>query len=132
MTRPCLTCGEPSTETRCDEHRDRDRTFDQPKTSSTSRGYDTTWRKLSERARRQQPWCSDCYATTDLTTDHSERAWKRKAEGKAIRLRDVDVVCRPCNARRGRARPWGETPTDERPDPPGEAKRPLHTPRGYR
>lgn len=57
--------------------------------------------------RRLQPWCSDCFTTVDLTCDHKPRAWKRKAEGKPIRLADVDVVCGPCNVKRGSLRPGG-------------------------
>lgn len=68
---------------------------------------------MSKRARRLQPWCSDCGSVEDLTTDHSVAAWERKDAGKAIRLEDVDVVCRSCNSRRGRARPQGRGPLDE-------------------
>jgi hypothetical protein len=56
-----------------------------------------------------QGFCTDCRRTTDLTTDHSPEAWRRKAQGKPIRLVDVDVVCASCNARRGRQRP-GDIP----------------------
>lgn len=65
------------------------------------RGYDNAWIRLSERARKRQPFCLDCGATDDLTTDHSAEAWRRKAAGKSIRLKDVDVVCRRCNSERG-------------------------------
>ena len=111
---PCIACGEPTDGARCSDHQ-----LDDGKAPTTARGYDQTWRKLSERARRRQPWCSDCYTTEDLTADHSETAWRRRAAGKPIRLRDVDVVCRSCNAIRGRARPTGEDPRDHRPDPLG-------------
>ena len=40
----------------------------------------------------------------DLTTDHSTEAWRRHELGLSIRLRDVAVVCRRCNAERGAAR----------------------------
>lgn len=72
--------------------------------TSTSRGYDERWRRLSERARRRQPFCSDCGRTDSLTTDHSPEAWARREAGKTIRLQDVDVVCVVCNAERGPAR----------------------------
>ena len=87
--KPCLDCGQPTASTRCPEHR----------------GYDRRWRVLSERARKLQPWCSDCGATEDLEADHSPEAWARIAAGKMVRLRDVDVVCGPCNRARGQARP---------------------------
>lgn len=72
--------------------------------SATARGYGYAWRKLSERARRLSPQCEDCGATTDLTADHSAEAWLRHERGQVVRLRDVAVVCRRCNAERGAAR----------------------------
>lgn len=72
--------------------------------STKQRGYDSRWRRLSERARRLSPVCEDCGAVDDLTTDHSERAWQRKESGLPIRLEDVAVVCRRCNTDRGAAR----------------------------
>lgn len=104
MLRTCPTCGEPTPETYCSEH--------QPSSSRPSRevGYDAAWDRLSRRARRLQPWCIDCGATSDLTTDHLPSAWERKAQGLPIRLVDVEVCCRSCNSRRGAARTRGETP----------------------
>lgn len=76
-----------------------------------ARGYDNEWQRLSLRARRRQPWCSDCGSPHDLTADHSVAAWQRKEAGKSIRLQDIDVVCRSCNAVRGAAR--GPEATDD-------------------
>jgi 5-methylcytosine-specific restriction protein A len=87
--RPCIGCGLPTPLTRCPE----------------CRGYDHAWDRLSRRARRLQPFCSDCGATEDLQTDHTPEAWARKAAGKPIRLQDIDVVCQDCNIARGAARP---------------------------
>lgn len=87
--RPCLDCGEPSGSTRCTVHR----------------GYDSDWERLSKKARKLQPFCTDCGATENLQADHSPEAWARRAAGKAIRLKDIDVVCGPCNTERGQARP---------------------------
>lgn len=67
-------------------------------------GYDERWNRLSRRARALQPFCSDCGSPEDLTADHTTRAWKRRAAGKTIRLKDIDVVCRACNSERGAAR----------------------------
>lgn len=123
--KPCLSCGEPSEETRCPDHQRPDE-----RGTPAERGYDWTWQKLSKRARALQPWCSDCFTTDDLTTDHSPQAWARKAAGKAIRLRDVDVVCRSCNAKRGRAKPLetqGTGPLESGSTPVGKAQSPLHT-----
>ena len=69
-----------------------------------SRGYDAAWERLSKRARRLQPFCSDCGRTDHLTTDHSPEAWERRAAGLPVRLEDVDVVCQWCNGDRGPAR----------------------------
>ena len=113
----CLECGEPSNGPRCDEHRP-------PSVSRPSRaaGYDTAWDRLSRRARKLQPFCSDCGATDDLTCDHSPEAWERKSRGLAIRLVDVDVVCRSCNSRRGRARTRGEGANDCQEEPSAKSE----------
>ncbi len=114
---PCLDCGEPSDGPRCTEH------STDPKAPSGDRGYDWQWTQLSRRARRLQPWCTDCGSTTDLQADHSPEAWARKAAGKAVRLKDIDVVCGPCNIARGAARGHtgtrGQGPTGPHPDPTG-------------
>lgn len=116
----CLGCGEPTEGTRCgpcayDHEQDTERP------TREQRGYDKAWRRLSERARKLQPFCLDCGATTDLTTDHSPEAWRRRARGLSVRLVDVDVVCQACNNRRGRARP-----SPGQPDPRGVT--PCRTP----
>ena len=108
LPKPCLVCGEPAEGTRCPDHQQPDRPARTHALSPARRGYDAAWRKLSARARRLQPWCTDCGATDDLTTDHSPEAWRRHDTGKPIRLQDVDVVCRSCNSRRGPARTRGE------------------------
>lgn len=75
------------------------------------RGYDYAWSKLSAKARALQPFCSDCGRTDHLTADHTTTAWKRKEKGLRVRLKDIDVVCKWCNADRGAAR--GDDATDE-------------------
>lgn len=137
--RPCLTCGEPSPGAHCPEHARPS----SPKASAAARGYDAAWTRLSAKARQLQPFCTDCGATEDLQTDHTPEAWQRKAAGKRIRLQDVDVVCGPCNRRRGaarsqqtparrqqtrpRARTRGLTPQTADGDPRLESKFGLHT-----
>ena len=106
---PCIDCGEVTDDTRCSScstkhETDRQRGRVQVKKSSTERGYGSTWRRLSERARRMQPWCLDCGATNDLQADHTPEAWKRYEKGLPIRLSDIDIVCGPCNRTRGAAR----------------------------
>ena len=98
----CAQCGTPYT-------RDGDRSVatslcDQCSGPRRKRGYDWAWRKLSEKARRLQPFCTDCGTTRNLTVDHTPEAWRRRDAGKPIRLQDVDVVCDVCNALRGAAR----------------------------
>lgn len=95
--KPCLRCGEPSPGTHCIDCRP-------PDTRPANPGYDWAWQQLSVRARKLQDFCTDCGSRADLTADHSAEAWARKAAGKVIRLRDVEVVCRSCNSRRGRPR----------------------------
>jgi len=95
----CLECGEVSDGPRCELHRPKE----SPK-PETGKLYDWNWQKLSKRARRLQPFCSDCFAREDLQADHSPEAWERKAAGKPIRLQDIDVVCGDCNIKRGSAR----------------------------
>lgn len=72
--------------------------------TAKSRGYDAAWTRLSKRARRLQPFCSDCGREDKLSTDHSPRAWARRDAGLPVRLEDVDVVCLACNGDRGPAR----------------------------
>lgn len=112
------------------------------KGSPESRGYDRAWRQLSRRARRLQPFCSDCGSPYDLTADHSPTAWERRDAGLPIRLQDVDVVCRRCNAERGPARgpeavdrerpglpdPWQEGDDDPARHPRGKAESQLLPP----
>jgi len=98
MMRPCLVCSKLSEASRCPDHTVDDRG------SAASRGYDTTWTRLSKRARKLQPFCSVCGTTDDLTADHKPEAWQRRAAGQVIRLVDVDVLCRSHNAAKGAAR----------------------------
>lgn len=113
--RPCIVCGEVASGPRCDVHTAR-------KPAAAARGYDANWTRLSKRARRLQPFCTDCGSAEDLQADHTPEAWTRKAEGKAIRLADVCVVCGPCNRRRGAARGASVTRGDA---PNGKARDPL-------
>lgn len=119
---PCLDCGEVTDRNRCPDHRQ------DSKPQSQLRGYDYDWRKLSARARRLQPFCTDCGATDGLQADHTPEAWERKAAGKPIRLQDVAVVCGPCNRARGAARGEGARLVEG--SPSGKANFATHTPGG--
>ena len=123
--KPCLTCGEPCETGRCDAHRD-------PKPSARARGYNTEWDKLSRRARKMQPFCTFCGSTQDLQCDHTPEAWRRKAQGKSIRIRDVQVLCGDCNRAAGAARgpqTRGEYPPHDISGPEG-SRNFHHTPTG--
>lgn len=77
-----------------------------------------------------QPWCLDCGATEDLSTDHLVSAWERRDAGLPIRLVDVAVVCGPCNTRRGSSRATQTTGDEVKPtrrDRWGKAQRRSHT-----
>ena len=116
LHRPCLRCGEPvAGASWCDDHKP------QPTKSRRDRGYEGQWRKISARARRLQPWCSDCGTVEDLTADHTPAAWAAHDAGKPITLDLIDVVCRPCNSRRGNVR--GDVPGWTSPAPSGKAYR---------
>ena len=122
--RTCLDCGEPCEGSRCPEH--------DIKGTATQRGYDAAWDRLSRRARKLQPFCTDCGAAEGLQADHSPEAWAAKAAGKPIKLSMIDVVCGPCNVARGAAR----GPSARGMAPHASAHRPTarqsfsHTPRG--
>ncbi|GAA4756021.1 hypothetical protein GCM10023217_29870 [Gordonia alkaliphila] len=119
--RPCHRCGEPiPADTYCPPCNPGD-----TKPTAHRRGYDSTWTRLSRRARRLQPFCTDCSATTDLQADHSPEAWERRAQGLTIRLADIDVVCGPCNRARGQAKQGGYRKSPgQRPE--GKARSALH------
>ncbi len=131
MTRPCLTCGAPTADTRCPEHATAAQTARHRfRGSPRARGYDRQWDLLSARARRLQPWCSWCGVTESLTTDHLPSAWARKAAGKPIRLRDVRVLCGTCNTNAGSSRPVDDQGTGalrRRSGPRAKAHNPSHT-----
>lgn len=104
--RPCIDCGQVTTDTRCpDCQRQTWRQTNQRRGTFRQRGYGSKWDRLSHRARRLQPFCTDCHTTQDLQLDHLPGAWERQAAGKSLRLGiDVEVCCRDCNIARGAAR----------------------------
>jgi 5-methylcytosine-specific restriction endonuclease McrA len=90
-----------STPGRCAEcQRERDRYTSRRRGSSTRRGYDQAWRALAARAVQLHPWCSTpgCPNTTDLVADHLNPATRGQP---GLTLADVQVLCRPCNSRKG-------------------------------
>lgn len=105
----CVDCGEVTQGPRCDLHKLKPAPKSQ---STTERGYDNAWRRLSERARALQPWCIDCHSTEHLQADHLPIAWERKAKGLPVRLIDIQVLCGDCNIKAGSARPGQTKRTD--------------------
>lgn len=120
LLKACSDCGELTDRARCAACRPRD-----PRPSGTQRGYDSAWQRLSKRARRLQPFCSDCGTTEDLTVDHTPAAWAAHEAGREITLDMVEVVCRADNSRRGAARgpsTRGSAPLRPEVSPSGKAK----------
>lgn len=108
LSSPCLTCGELSRGSRCEDcttihNRITARAYET--VSARNKGYDKAWDRLSSRARALQQFCLECGSTEDLQADHTPEAWRRKERGLAIRLKDIQVLCGPCNRRAGEARP---------------------------
>lgn len=96
--KPCLTCGVPTSNgSRCKPHQAQHETRRVARRGTREqRGYGRTWIKARARAIRQQPFCSNCGATEDLTGDHVVPL----ARGGTIET-GVGVLCRSCNARKG-------------------------------
>lgn len=108
--KPCIVCGEPGETTRCPEHtrpdtRPRDR---------VTRNNNARWKNLSRRLRRQQPFCSNCGTTTDLTVDHITPL---ADGGDPYDLDNLDVLCRSCNSAKGRGDTPGRAPSPARGQP---------------
>lgn len=121
LLKACADCGDLTTRARCTSCRPPDHEGK----SSTQRGYDSAWQRLSRRARRAQPFCTDCGTTKDLSVDHTPQAWERHEAGLEIRLEDVAVVCVTHNNRRGAARgpnTRGSAPLRDEQSPSGKAK----------
>ena len=95
MKRPCLDCGTlMDGGTRCRSCR---AVVERRRGTPAQRGYDARWYALSQGARQQQGWCSQCGATRDLTADHVVPL----ARGGANSWDNVVVLCRPCNSAKG-------------------------------
>ena len=70
VLKPCITCGVPTTATRCEAHTLPK--YDAPgRASRQSRGYDAAWQRLSSKIRAARPWCELCGTSqASLTVDH--------------------------------------------------------------
>ena len=89
--RPCLDCNQPTNNgTRCPRCQ---QTLNARRWARRTH-YHGNWRKTSRDLRAQQPYCSQCGATQDLTVDHITP--RTTTDG-------LDVLCRTCNSRKGGA-----------------------------
>jgi 5-methylcytosine-specific restriction endonuclease McrA len=96
LPRPCIGCGVPvPSGSRCGDCRPPTKA---PRPSSAQRGYDNKHRKLSEQARKAQPWCLRCGATERLQADHIVPI----LEAPELRLckENLRVLCQPCHQQR--------------------------------
>ena len=122
--RPCIVCGLPTAHGRCIAH---DHCRRAPSGVRGSVGMTHAWDRLSKRARRMQPFCIDCGATTDLQCDHTPEAWARRAAGQQDPTAGHSRSgCGDCNRKRGAARGNAVTRGDDlaaaRPDPTGKPR----------
>lgn len=98
VAQPCLTCRKPTTNgARCAPCSTQYETARVARRGTRAqRGYGPAWIKASKAAIAQQPWCTYCGATTDLTGDHVVP----KSRG-GTEQHGVVVACRTCNSSRG-------------------------------
>lgn len=91
--KPCLSCGTPTTGSRCPDCRPADV---RDHIASVNNGQ---WQRLSKSARRMQPWCLDCRTTENLCADHIIPV--SVAPELAYSIDNLTVRCSRCNGRRG-------------------------------
>jgi 5-methylcytosine-specific restriction endonuclease McrA len=102
LHRPCIVCGTPVVGpgrggARCGRHV-------LARIQLGPRAYDQkAWRRASKQARIEQPFCSSCGATGDLTADHVVPIAKGGDHVPDPAM--IVVLCRRCNGRKG-ARPF--------------------------
>ncbi|RBP64145.1 HNH endonuclease [Brevibacterium sanguinis] len=97
MTRlkPCIVCGTPSLDTRCDDHQLPTHSGT-PNVDHPAYANRTRWKNLSRRLRRQQPFCERCGSRDRLSVDHIVRFTDRPEW--AYELPNLRVLCKPCNS----------------------------------
>lgn len=97
IARPCIGCGDLlASGSYCHACRPANQ---QPRRGLGQASDDPVWRRLSLKARKQQPWCSNCNTDRDLTGDHLLPVCDYPELVHAIE--NIDVLCRSCNSRRG-------------------------------
>lgn len=101
MQRVCSGCGVITDKRRCP---DCTRKHEATRARRSKGNYDSGWRTLTARAKKEHPWCANCLTggTPDnpLTGDHIT---PRRHGGRNVRG-NVQVLCLRCNSRKG-ARP---------------------------
>lgn len=107
--RPCIDCNAPTDATRCPTCARRNQTTkDARRGTTTQRGYGWPWQQVSRQAIALHlatyglvcpGWQVPAHTTQpgSLTTDHIVA----KAHGGTDSLSNCQVLCRPCNSRKG-------------------------------
>jgi 5-methylcytosine-specific restriction protein A len=98
MTTRCLDCGTPCTPTR--DARGRCRTCylrGQRLRNAVRTHYTGHWPSIRRALLAAHPWCENCRAYEDLTVDHIIPV----AQGGSHARHNLQVLCRPCNSRKG-------------------------------
>jgi len=99
MLKPCLVCGEATPRTRCPQHESA-RNIDRG--SSHQRGYDSRWRRLSERKRRLTPYCELHLPGCELVAVDVDHRIPLRAGGRST-WSNACSACRPCHATKTQA-----------------------------
>ncbi len=99
VVRPCLDCQRPTRNgSRCPScSQQRAARRDRQRGTRSQRGYTNDWWRTVQRAIAEQPYCTLCGATTDLTGDHIVPL----SRGGSNHPSNVRVLCRSCNSARG-------------------------------
>lgn len=100
--KPCMDCGILAQDHRCPQHlaewkARREARFPRKRASAHKRGYTAAWNEIRRRVLADQPWCSYCQATADLTVDHRVPL----ALGGTSTYANAQTLCRKCNSMKG-------------------------------
>jgi 5-methylcytosine-specific restriction protein A len=99
--KPCLRCRAITTQgswcAQCRPVHERQRDKERNRGTPAERGYTSAWFRVAAAAIKAQPWCSRCYAVTNLTGDHIVPL----SRGGTNDPSNVRVLCRKCNSSLG-------------------------------
>lgn len=93
MTKPCIICGEPGSQSRCPDHRLADTRPNGHVHTNPAR-----WKNLSKRLRKDSPFCETCGAVEQLQLDHIIPL--SAAPELTYTAENCRVLCKTCNGRR--------------------------------